>query len=325
MKQKQLIISIVGLCLVLLLTRDALAEYVIDIDDALQVTFWQQASLNQSVVVNSDGKITLSVIGDITAAGLTPPDLSRKIVEQVSRFNRDISQATVVVVAYNSQTVFVEGEVVSPGRFAREVIPDLWTIIKEMGGVTQFGDLRNIKVIRGGTEEPGKVIAVDVLNAVSNRDFSSLPKISPHDIIQVPRTISGTPTTGINAENTSARNVYYVLGAVARPGAYTLESGLGLLEALSLAGGATATANLKSVYISSKSGDYANVYSINLDKQMKKGTPQRYILQPEDAILIPDGGGGVLGIGAAVLSNFASFSSTITSTILLIDRLRTGR
>ena len=63
------------------------------------------------LTVNSDGKITLSVIGEITAAGLSPSALGRKIVEQVSRFNRDISQATVTVTAYNSQTVFVEGEV----------------------------------------------------------------------------------------------------------------------------------------------------------------------------------------------------------------------
>lgn len=312
-----------GFCLVLLLVSSAVAEYTIGIDDVLHVTFWQDPNLNQEVMVNSDGKITLSVIGEITAAGLSTSALSRKIIEQVSRFNRDISQATVTVAAYNSQVVFVEGEVTSPGRYAREIIPDLWTIIKEMGGVTQFGDLHNVKVVRGGTTDAGKIIAVDVLSAVSNRDLSTLPKIYPHDIVQIPRTISGVPTTGISAETPGARNVYYILGAVARPGAYTLESGLGLLEAISLAGGTLATADLKSVNINSKSGAYTNVYTIDLEKQIKEGSPQRYVLQPEDAIVVPQssGGGGVLGIGLAVLREISSFGGTITSTILLIDRL----
>ncbi|MBK7090425.1 MAG: polysaccharide biosynthesis/export family protein [bacterium] len=147
----------------------AQAEYVIGIDDVLQVSFWQTPTLDQQVVVNADGKVTLSVIGEITAAGLTTAQLSRKIVEQVSRFNRDISQATVVVSAYNSQTVFVEGEVVTPGRYAREIIPDIWTIIKEMGGATPAGDLTQVRLVRGGAVDPGTVITVDVLAAVRAR------------------------------------------------------------------------------------------------------------------------------------------------------------
>jgi polysaccharide biosynthesis/export protein len=317
---KTLLISFgVSLFLILGLAPAVHAEYTIGIDDVLSIVFWQSAELNQTVAVNSDGKITLSVIGEITAAGLTPSALSRKIVEQVSRFNRDISQATVTVQEYNSQTVFVEGEVMAPGRYAREVIPDLWTIIKEMGGVTQFGDLRNVKIIRGTGSDAGKILAVDVLTAVSNRDVTSLPKIQPHDVIQVPRTISGVPTTGMPAQNeaTSGRNIYYVVGAVSKPGVYTLESGLSLIEAIALAGGTLPSANLKSVRVNSKMGEFSNVYTVNMDKQMKSGNPQRYVLRPEDAVVVPEKSGTFLG-GFGAFRDVLTVATTVISTYVLI-------
>lgn len=311
-----------ALCLIVVTSPAALAEYTVGIDDVLDIVFWQAAELNQTAVVNSDGKISLSVIGEITAAGLTPSALGRKIVEQVSRFNRDISQATVTVTAYYSQTVFVEGEVMAPGRYAREVIPDLWTIIKEMGGVSAVGDLRNVKIIRGSGSDLGKILSVDVLSAVSSRDLSRLPKIMPHDVIRVSRTLSGIPSTGVPAETEGGRNVYYVVGAVARPGVYTLESGLSILEAIAIAGGALPTAKLKGIMVNSRVGEYANVYTIDMDKQMKQGSPSRYVLRPEDAIVVPEKGGTFLGVGFSALRDVLTFGTTITSTILLIDRFK---
>ncbi len=311
-----------ALCLIMVLSPAAFAEYTVGIDDMLQIVFWQAPDLNQTAIVNSDGKISLSVIGEITAAGLTPSALGRKIVEQVSRFNRDISQATVTVTGYNSQTVFVEGEVMVPGRYVREAIPDLWAIIKEMGGVTAVGDLRNVKIIRGSGSDLGKILSVDVLAAVSSRDLSSLPKILAHDVVQVPRTLSGIPSTGIPTETGGGRNVYYVVGAIARPGVYTLEAGLSLVEAIAIAGGTLPTANLKGIMVSSRIGEYANVYTINMDKQMKQGSPSRYLLRSEDAIVVPEKGGTFLGVGFNALRDALTFGTTITSTILLIDRFK---
>jgi polysaccharide export outer membrane protein len=311
-----------ALGLIVMLSPVAFAEYTVGIDDVLQIVFYQKPELNQTTVVNSEGKISLSIIGEITAAGLTPSALGRKIVEQVSRFDREISQATVTVAGYNSQTVFVEGEVMAPGRYAREVIPDLWTILKEMGGVTAVGDLRNVKIIRGSGSDLGKIASVDVLSAVSSRDLSSLPRILPHDVIQIPRTLSGIPSTGMPTETGGGRNVYYVVGAVAKPGVYTLESGLSLLEAIAIAGGTLPTANLKGIMVNSRVGEYANVYTINMDKQMKRGSPSRYLLRSEDAIVVPEKGGTLLGVGFGALRDALTFGTTITSTILLIDRFK---
>jgi polysaccharide biosynthesis/export protein len=122
-----------------LLTFASLAsaeEYVIGAEDQLQISFWQDPTLNQQVVVRQDGKITLSIIGEITASGMTSKQLAEQIGRSVSLYNSKISQATVTVVGFNSQKVFVAGQVTHPGKFAFEVIPYLWTIIKEAGGST---------------------------------------------------------------------------------------------------------------------------------------------------------------------------------------------
>ncbi len=313
---------LVAALLLMMAVMASAGEYRIGVDDALQVSFWQAPELNETVVVKSDGKITLSVIGEITAAGLTTSELSRKIVEQVSRFNRDITQAAVTVVQYNSQTVFVEGQVMNPGRFAKEVIPDLWSIIKEMGGVTPTGDLSRVQLIRGGTVDPGKVITANVLQAVTDQDISKLPKVYPHDIVRVPATVGGVPSSEIPTASKERQNVYYVLGAVGSPGVYSWQDGIDVLEALAIAGGTSADADMKKITVRDKSGNYSAVYKVNLDKQLDTGSPQRYLLSRENTIVVPHKGGNFLGVGFGVFRDVLTLAGTVTSTYLLIDRLK---
>lgn len=307
--------------LLALLAQTATAEYVIGVDDVLQVDFWQQPDLNQQVVVNAEGKISLKVAGEITAAGLTPTQLGRKIVENVSRFNRDVSQAVVTVLAYNSNTVFVEGEVMNPGRYAREVIPDLWTIIKEMGGVSPQGDLTNVQIIRGGSHDQGKIITVDVLDAVTSKNVASLPKIYPHDIIRVARLPEGLNSGALPHAEENRRNEFYITGAVAKPGRYTLEKGMDLMEAIAVAGGYRQDAELKKVRVASKIDGYSNVYTVNLKRWMEKGDVPRYELAAEDAIIVPEHSTGIFGVGLGALRDVLTLSGSITSLILLADRL----
>jgi polysaccharide export outer membrane protein len=309
-----------GLALLFAVVTPLAAEYTIGVDDVLEVVFWQQPDLNQVVVVNAEGKISLSVAGEITAAGLTPSQLGRRIVERVSRFNPNISQAVVTVQQYYSNTVFVEGEVVSPGRYAREVIPDLWTIIKEMGGVTEFGDLRNVKVIRGGEVDPGRVLSVNVLEAVTSKNIASLPEIYPKDIIRVPRLPEGLAGTGLPDDVGERRQEYYITGAVRSPGRYPLEHGTDLLEAIAIAGGHLPEADLGDIRVASKLNGYSNAYHIDLERRIEKGDLQRYYISAEDAIVVPERSTGLFGLGLGVVRDVLTLGGTITSLILLIDR-----
>lgn len=157
-------------------------EYKIGPEDVLEINFWQDPNLNSVVRV---GKTSLDIVGQIEAAGKTTSQLQTDIVRQISRLNKKISQAVVRVVEYNDQYVFVSGQVNDPGKKTFEEIPDLWTIINEVGGITEIRDLSRVTIIRGG-EKAGQVEVVNVAEAITGGNLNKLPKIGRQDTIEIP-------------------------------------------------------------------------------------------------------------------------------------------
>src|SRR5437763_5414254 len=92
------------------------AEYVIGADDVLSVVFWRDKDLSSDVAVRPDGNISIPLINDVHAAGLTPAQLKDKIVEEAKKYVEDPS-VTVVVKTINSRKVFITGEVRKPGPY----------------------------------------------------------------------------------------------------------------------------------------------------------------------------------------------------------------
>jgi len=294
-------------------------EYKIGPEDLLNISFWQQPDLNSVVKVRQDGKISLPVIGEIMVVGLTPAELSKKIVEKISFYNKSISQATVVITEYNSQKVFVQGQVNRPGKYSFESIPNLWEAIREAGGPAEGADLSAVKIIRGG-EESGKILRVNLAEMLEKGDLSKLPKLKVGDTIEIPRSILSFGVEGV-APSYTGRNIYYIYGQVQRPGVFPLESEIDLLDAIVLAGGPTQNADLKKVKVLIKGSVYSSVVEVNLDNFGSKGRPSRLQIHPEDTIVIPDKRRGFL----ARIWNFGReiipLSTAIISLYLLVDRL----
>lgn len=111
-----------------------------------------------------------------------------------------------------------------------------------------------------------------------------------------------------------------MIGAVARPGVYDWRDNLDLLEAIALAGGSLPVANLSDVKIRAKSSNYASIYKIDVKRQIQQGSPQRYVLEREDVIVVPERSAGFLGVSFGVFRDVLTLLGTVTSTILLIDR-----
>jgi polysaccharide export outer membrane protein len=262
-------------------------EYRIGAEDVLSISFWQQPDLNSTLKVRQDGKISLPVIGEIMAAGLTPAELQKKIVEKISFYNKSISQATVVITEYNSQKVFVQGQVNRPGKYSFESIPNLWEVITEAGGPAEGADLSAVKIIRGG-DEAGKTLRVNLAQALEKGDFTKLPKLKIGDTVEIPRSIlSLGGERGAPAPSFTGRNVFYIYGQVARPTVYPLEGEIDLLDAIVLAGGPTPNANMKKVKVLIKGTTYSSVVEVNLEDFSSKGRPSRLQIHPEDTIVIP--------------------------------------
>lgn len=311
-------ISLLTVSLFLLLqTAINAQEYKIGAGDILEVRFWQDATLNANVRVAENGQVTIDIIGEIDAAGKTTLALQNDIVRQMSRLNARISQVVVRVIEFNYQHVFLKGQIVTPGKHTFEVIPDLWTIINEGGGITEFGDLSRVTIIRGG-KEAGKIEIVNVAKAIENGTLDKLPKINRQDTIEIPRTSANLPS-GELAQQIGTKNQFYVIGAVNAPGPMVFEENIDILDALALAGGPTENADLKKARIITKDGLYAQTIQIDLEKYSQTGNTPRYILKKEDTFLLPNNrGGGFLGIN---LGTAAAFLGIITSSVLIYDQL----
>lgn len=293
--------------------------YVIGNNDKISITFWQQQDLNREVRVDEQGMITLPVIGEVKAAGLTTSELARKIVQQMSFYNTPVSQATVIVTEFNSRSVVVAGQVHTPGTYRYEVIPDIWKVILDAGGPLAEADLTRVSVVRKEGEK-SNVIDVDLYNIIKSGDMSRAPKLFPGDLVNVPTSTFGTPMTLGGETGSQGKNVFFIFGEVTEQGPRNLESGMDVLDAIVVAKGVTAGADLKNVRVICKNKGSANVVKLDLDKYTKTGNPPRFLLHPEDTIIVParrsSGFSSVLG----VLGTVAPLLSATGTLILLVRR-----
>lgn len=129
-------------------------RYVIGAEDSLQITVWKEPTLSGTVPVRPDGMISLVLVGDLRAAGLTPMTLSADISQRLKKYIQD-PVVTVVVLGVNSQRIFTVGEVNKVGPIM--LTPGMTTLqaIVAAGGVTQFANSKHIYILRtvGGKQE----------------------------------------------------------------------------------------------------------------------------------------------------------------------------
>jgi len=122
------------------------AEYVIGADDTLHIAVWKEPDLSATLPVRPDGKISLPLLNDVPAAGLTPMQLAASITEKLKKYIAD-PRVTVVVTAMNSRRIFVTGEVVHSG--AIPLLPNM-TLLQALSsaGFTQFANVKGIYLLR---------------------------------------------------------------------------------------------------------------------------------------------------------------------------------
>jgi polysaccharide biosynthesis/export protein len=122
------------------------SDYVIGPDDTLHISVWKEPDLSATLPVRPDGKISLPLLNDVPAAGLTPMELADAITLKLKKYVAD-PRVTVVVTAMNSRRVFVTGEVTHPGAMA--LLPNM-TILQALSsaGFTQFANLKRIYLLR---------------------------------------------------------------------------------------------------------------------------------------------------------------------------------
>jgi polysaccharide export outer membrane protein len=159
------------------------ASYIIGADDQLHVSVWKEPDLTNTMPVRADGMISLPLLNDVQAAGLTPMQLAASISDKLKKYITD-PHVTVEVTQMNSQRIYVMGEVLHPGAMNRT--PDM-TVLQALAsaGFTQFANTKGIYVLRTESSKQSK-LPVNYKKLVKGEDMQQNYVLKPGDTIVVP-------------------------------------------------------------------------------------------------------------------------------------------
>jgi polysaccharide export outer membrane protein len=160
------------------------ADYVIGIDDALEVVYWREKDMSAAVIVRPDGNISLPLVNDILAAGLTPEELRQQVVTAASKFVEDPT-VSVVVKAINSRKVYVMGQVAKPGPYPLMDSTSVLQMLATAGGLNEYAKSEKITVVRkeNDKEVPHRF---NYKNVSEGKSLQQNIELKPGDTIIVP-------------------------------------------------------------------------------------------------------------------------------------------
>jgi polysaccharide export outer membrane protein len=269
---------LVGVLLAMAAPRDgAGAGYVIGEEDVLQISVWGSPDLSAKVPVRPDGMISLSLVGDVVAAGRTPQELKKVLEEEFTKFIKTPT-VSVVVTDINSFKVYVFGEGISRGTAAGQASghssgavtlrrnTSLMQLIAQLGSLRE-ADLSNAYLMRANQK-----LSVDFQKLVLKGDVSQDVALKPNDIIFIP-------------DNFEKR--IRVVGAVRTPGIYPYYPGMTALDSVLTAGGFTDFASQNNVIIVRKEGAEVKQIEVRLKDVIKDGDLSKNVpLQPGDMVSV---------------------------------------
>lgn len=158
--------------------------YKIGAQDVLKIDVWREDQLTRTVPVRPDGKITLPLLNDIQATGLTPMELAAVIRDELKKFITN-PQVTVSVTEINSRRIYVNGEVNKPGAY--QLLPHMTALqaLSGGGGFTTFARVKSIYVLRNVN---GKAVRIpfNYKEAINGKNVDQNIELQPGDVIVVP-------------------------------------------------------------------------------------------------------------------------------------------
>jgi polysaccharide export outer membrane protein len=160
------------------------AEYKIGPQDVVRIDVWKEPDISRTIPVRPDGKISVPLLSDVQASGLTAMQLAASLREGLSKYLNN-PQVTVTVTEINSRRVYLTGEVNHPG--ALPLLPNMTVLqaLSSAGGFTQFAKLKSIYVMR---TENGKQVKhpFNYKEVVKGRLNEQNILLQPGDVIVVP-------------------------------------------------------------------------------------------------------------------------------------------
>ena len=159
-------------------------SYVIGAEDVLQVMFWRDADMSAEVIVRPDGKISLPLLNDVQAAGITPEQLRARITEMARNYV-DTPIATVVVKAINSRKVFVMGAIEKPGIYPLAGGMTVLQLIATAGGLKEYAKSDEIRIIRNVNGQDVR-FEFNYRRVVAGKNLKQNIELKPSDTVVIP-------------------------------------------------------------------------------------------------------------------------------------------
>ncbi|MEK6801989.1 MAG: polysaccharide biosynthesis/export family protein [Nitrospirota bacterium] len=171
MHMKQAINSLVLLCAVAFISvspvgcaavvqereYEAPGGFLLGPEDLLEITVWKNADLSRITAVRPDGLISMPLIGDVQASGLTADGLAHRITERLKQFVASSPAVSVSVKELNSYSIFVLGEVTRPGKYQAKSYVTLLQAISMGGGFTEYAKKNKLQVVRNRLNGDNKI------------------------------------------------------------------------------------------------------------------------------------------------------------------------
>lgn len=160
------------------------SDFVIGPGDVLAIVFWRDKEISSEVAVRPDGKISLPLLNDVQAAGLTPDQLRDHLVKAAAVFIAEPS-ATVVVREINSRKVFITGNVGKPGAYPLTAPMNVMQLIATAGGLLEYANGSKILIMRteGGRSVTYRFNYKDVSKG---KNLKQNIELKPGDTVVVP-------------------------------------------------------------------------------------------------------------------------------------------
>lgn len=286
--------------------------YILGPSDVIEVLVFGTPDLSRVVTIRPDGMISLPLIGEVAAAGLTPEQLRGRLAELFGRYVRD-AQVTVIVREFRRVRVSVLGQVTRPGVYDLPLGATVLDALAAAQGLTPEAGLAEARLIR--QQDPPIVIDLERL---LRGETGLNQRLEDGDAVVVP-------------EDLMAR--VYVVGEVTRPGVFPMRGPMTAVQAVALAGGPTRRAMLNRVRVIRRGGgDSAQpatvvtlpnvvvakqpntgvqVISVDLAKVLREGDVSRDIpLQRGDVLYIPE--------NLLILENIALLLGVVSDLLIVL-------
>jgi polysaccharide export outer membrane protein len=159
-------------------------SFVIGNDDVLAINVWKEPDISRSIPVRSDGKISLPLVGEVQAAGLTPLMLEKDIATKLKSYIAE-PEVTVMVQQVNSQKFNILGQVSKPGTYVIANSPTVLDAIALAGGFRDFAKRKSIYVLRHGATGDTR-LPFNYKDVSQGKNMAQNIKLQPGDTIIVP-------------------------------------------------------------------------------------------------------------------------------------------